>query len=323
MPHIVFSPQILPKTVVDLARSMAPAGYDLTVADPGTAPFTEAIRDADYFLGFVRGGMDDAFFKGAPKLKLLQLISAGYDRVDIEACRRAGVLVANNGGANSVAVAEHTMMLMLAVMKQLHTQHANVMAGKWRVNFAETRTFDLEGKTLGIVGLGNIGKKVARRAQAFDMHVLYYDIIRLTEDQEDALGVRFALFDEVLAKSDVVTCHVPLTSLTRHMMNGRAFGTMQPHAIFVNTCRGPVVDEEALFQALTTKQIAAAGLDVMAEEPPPADHKFFNLPNITITPHMAGPTVDNWPKAFRNGYDNIQRMAGGRAPYWVIPELRG
>jgi phosphoglycerate dehydrogenase-like enzyme len=97
---------------------------------------------------------------------------------------------------------------------------------------------------------------------------------------------------------------------------------MQEHAIFINTCRGPVVDEEALFQALTTKQIAAAGLDVMEQEPPPADHKFFNLPNITITPHMAGPTVDNWPKAFRNGFDNIQRVHAGRAPYWVIPELR-
>jgi phosphoglycerate dehydrogenase-like enzyme len=322
VPRIVFSPQILPKTVVDLAKSMAPAGFDLVVTDPGTPAFTEAIRDAEYFLGFVRGGMDDAFYRGASKLKLIQLISAGYDRVDIDAARRAGVLVANNGGANSVAVAEHTIMLMLSVMKQLHTQHANVMAGKWRVNFAETRTYDLEGKTLGIVGLGNIGKKVARRARAFDMKVLYYDIIRLTEDQEDALGVRFALFDELLETSDVVSCHVPLTALTRNLMNGRAFARMKDTAIFINTCRGPVVDEEALFQALTTKQIAAAGLDVMAEEPPPADHKFFNLTNITITPHMAGPTVDNWPKAFRNGFDNIQRVAAGRKPYWVIPELR-
>jgi phosphoglycerate dehydrogenase-like enzyme len=322
VPRIVFSPQILPKPVVDLAKSMAPAGFELTIADPGTAAFTTAVRDAEYFLGFVRGGMDDAFFKGARNMKLIQLISAGYDRVDIEACRRAGVLVANNGGANSVAVAEHTIMLILAVMKQLALQHANVMGGKWRVNFAETRTFDLEGKALGIVGLGNIGKKVARRALAFDMKVLYYDVIRLTEDQEDALGVRFVLLDELLAAADVVSVHVPLTPLTRGMMNGRAFGKMQPHAIFINTCRRPVVDEEALFQALTTKQIAAAGLDVMEQEPPPADHKFFNLPNITITPHMAGPTVDNWPKAFRNGFDNIQRMHAGRKPYWVIPELR-
>ena len=322
MPRIVFAPQFLPKTVVDLAKSMAPAGFELVITDPGTPTFTEAIREAEYFLGFVRGGMDDAFFKSAPRMKMLQLISAGYDRVDIDACRHAKVLVANNGGANSVAVAEHTMMLMLAVMKQLAVQHANVMKGKWRVNFGDTRTFDLEGKTLGLVGLGNIGKKVARRARAFDMTILYYDIIRLTEDQEDALGVRFALLDELLEASDVVSVHVPLTSLTRGMMNGRTFAKMQQHAIFLNTCRGPVVDEEALFQALTTKQIAAAGLDVMEQEPPPADHKFFNLPNITITPHMAGPTVDNWPKAFRNGYDNIQRMHAGRRPYWVIPELR-
>jgi phosphoglycerate dehydrogenase-like enzyme len=175
---------------------------------------------------------------------------------------------------------------------------------------------------LGIVGLGNIGKKVARRAQAFGMDVIYYDIIRLTEDQEDALDVRFALFDEVMRTADVVSLHTPLTPLTRKMMDARAFGLMKPTAFFINTCRGPVVDEEALFQALVTNSIMGAGLDVMEQEPPPADHKFFNLKNITITPHMAGPTVENWGRAFRNAFDNVQRVAAGRPASWVIPELR-
>jgi phosphoglycerate dehydrogenase-like enzyme len=321
--RIIFTPSILPKEIVDLAKTMAPSDFDLVVADFPTPAFSEAVKDAEYFVGFVRGGFDDAFYKNAPKLKLVQLISAGYDRVDIEAARRAKVLVANNGGANAVSVAEHTMLLILATMKKLSNLHEGCMAGKWRMgDFSQNRLFELEGKTLGIVGLGNIGKKVARRAQAFGMSVIYYDILRLTEDQEDALGVRFALLDEVLRTADVVTLHVPLTPLTRNMMDARAFGLMKETAFFINTCRGPVVDEEALFQVLVTNRIMGAGLDVMAQEPPPADHKFFNLKNVTITPHMAGPTVENWNRAFRNAFDNIQRVAAGRPASWVIPELR-
>jgi len=323
VPRIVLSPNILPKEIVDVAKSMAPTNFEMVVADFPTPAFMEAVKDAEYFVGFVRGGFDDAFYKSAPKLKLIQLISAGYDRVDIEAARRAKVLVANNGGANAVSVAEHTMLLILSTMKRLADLHEKCMDGKWRVgDFSQNKLFELEGKTLGIVGLGNIGKKVARRAQAFGMSVVYYDIVRLTEEQEDALGVKFALFDEVLKNADVVTLHTPLTPLTRNMMDGRAVGLMKETAFFVNTCRGPVVDEEALFQALVTNTIMGAGLDVMAQEPPPADHKFFNLKNITITPHMAGPTVENWPRAFRNAYDNIQRVAAGRPASWVIPELR-
>jgi phosphoglycerate dehydrogenase-like enzyme len=285
--------------------------------------FAEAIRDAEYFMGFAREGMGPEFYKNAPRLRLIQLVSAGYDRLDVEAARQASVPVANNGGANSVAVAEHTMMLILAVYKRLVWQHNNVVAGKWRVgDLGEQRVFELAGKTLGIVGLGTIGKKVARRAPAFDMRVQYYDIVRLTEDQEDALGVRFCLFPELLRTSDVVSLHVPLNGTTRNMMSAREFAAMKDSAILINTCRGPVVDEQALYRALTTGQIAAAGLDVMTAEPPAPDHPLFTLDNVTITPHMAGPTWENWAKAFRNGFDNVLRVAAGRPPRWVIPELR-
>ena len=180
------------------------------VADIGTPEFYEAAAHAEYYLGLARQ-MGGEFFRSAPKLKLVQLLSAGYDRVDVEAARKAGVPVANNGGANAIAVAEHTIMLMLAVLKRLVRFHNDVVAGKWRAgDFDDTRVYELAGRTLGIVGLGNIGKKVARRAAAFDMRVQYYDIARLTEDQEDALGVRFALFAELLRTSDVVSLHVPL-----------------------------------------------------------------------------------------------------------------
>jgi phosphoglycerate dehydrogenase-like enzyme len=121
----------------------------------------------------------------------------------------------------------------------------------------------------------------------------------------------------------VVSLHVPLNDVTRNMMSTRELALMKRSAILVNTCRGPVVDETALHQALTSGTIAAAGLDVMMEEPPKPNHPLFSLPNVTLTPHSAGPTWDNWAKAYRNGFDNIQRMEAGRAPFWVLPELRG
>ncbi|HET6368693.1 MAG TPA: 2-hydroxyacid dehydrogenase [Pseudomonadales bacterium] len=319
---IVFSPP-MPKDIMDECRAMVPQGYELAVVERGVGGGIEAHRDAEYFIGFARGDMGPDFYQGLPKLKLVQLISAGYDRLDVAAAKQAGVPVANNGGANSTAVAEHTWLLILSVLKRLAWQHNNVVAGKWRIgDLAENRLYEVEGKTLGIVGLGTIGKKVARRAHGFDMPVIYYDTVRLTEDQENALGVRFVLLDELLRTADVVSLHVPLNAGTRNLMSARQFGLMKPSAVLINTCRGPVVDETALHQALVSGQIAGAGLDVMAEEPGKPGHPLYTAPNITITPHMAGPTWENWPKAFRNAFDNVQRVARGDRAMWIIPELR-
>jgi len=319
---ILFAPK-QPPVILDIARSMTPAGFELVVADPGTPEFIQAAADAQYYLGLARH-MGGEFFRSAPNLKLVQLLSAGYDHVDVEAARKAKVPVANNGGANAIAVAEHTLMLMLAVLKRVVLFHNSVVAGKWRVgNPADVRVYELSGRRLGIVGLGNIGRKVARRAHAFDMKIQYYDIRRLSEAEEDALGVRFALFDELLRTSDVVSLHVPLDDSTRHLLGAREFAQMKPGAILINTCRGPVVDEAALHAALKSGQVAGAGLDVLVEEPPATNHALFSLPNVTLTPHSAGPTWENWTARFRNGFDNIQRVAAGRAPKWVIPELQG
>lgn len=318
---ILFAPR-QSDAVLDIARSLTPKGFELLIAEFGTPEFYAAAGQAEYYLGLARQ-MGGEFFRSAPNLKLVQLLSAGYDRVDIEAARKAAVPVCNNGGANAIAVAEHTMMLMLAVLKRVVRFHNDVVAGKWRVGgFDDQRVYELSRKTLGIVGLGNIGKKVARRALAFDMTVLYYDIARLTEAEEDALGVRFVLLPELLRTADIVSLHVPLNAVTRKMFGAREMGMMRPSAVLINTCRGPVVDELALHTALTTGVIAAAGLDVMVEEPPIANHPLFALENVTFTPHTAGPTWDNWFKAFRNAFDNVQRVARGERPLWVIPELR-
>ena len=321
MAKILTPPQ--PAPIMEVAQEMLPPGLELVVVDPSKPEFYDVAGDADYYLGSPRTGIGNEFFRAAPKLKLVQLTSAGYDRVDLEAARKAKVPVSNNGGANSVAVAEHAVMLMLAVLKKLVYHHLNVVAGTWRVSdFANIRTYEMEGKRLGIIGLGNIGKKVARRVQGFDMDVRYYDVVRLTGDQEDALGVRYALLHELLRTSDIVTLHVPLNDVTRKMMATTQFAMMKKTAILINTCRGPVVDEDALHQALTSGTILAAGLDVMVEEPPKKNHPLFALPNVTLTPHSAGPTWDHYTKAYRNGFDNILRMESGQQPLWVVPELR-
>jgi phosphoglycerate dehydrogenase-like enzyme len=320
-PRIVFVPSGVPDGPI--AREMAPAGFELVEVKADSPELAAAMPGCDYLVGLGNASMNDAFFAAAPRLKLIQLLSAGYDKCDIGAARRAAIPICNNGGANSVAVAEHAIMLMLAACRSLMWQHRSVASGQWRGNDWDSRhVFEVQGKTLGIIGLGTIGKKVARLAKAFGMAVQYFDVVRLNEDAEDALGARFRLFDEVLASSDIVSLHVPLLEATRHMISTRELGLMQKSAYLVNTCRGPVVDEVALHAALTSGEIAGAGLDVFEREPPAPDNPLFQLENVVLTPHLAGPTWENRAKRFRNAFDNIQRVQRGQAPYWVIPELR-
>jgi glyoxylate reductase/D-3-phosphoglycerate dehydrogenase len=318
---IVVSPKF-PAAMLDIARSFVPAGFEIVVVDAGTPEFTAALADAAYYVGFPRPELNSEFFKAASGLKLVQLISAGYDRLDVAAAKRAGVPVANNGGSNSVAVAEHTLMLMLAVYRKLSWHHGNVITGKWRVgDFASNRTYELEGKTLGIIGLGTIGKKVARLAQAFGMTVHYYDIVRLKEEQEDALGVRFRLLPEILRTSDIISLHVPLNDSTHHLLGAQELAVMKKSAIIVNTSRGPVIDEKAMTAALSAGKLFGAGLDVFDEEPTPPDNPLLKLENVVLTAHLAGPTWESNITRLRNGFDNVQRVARGESALWVVPEL--
>jgi phosphoglycerate dehydrogenase-like enzyme len=294
-----------------IAREMAPAGFELVLTQPGTSEFEAALGQTEYMVCYPNVPMHDAFYRAA------------YDAVDIEAARRAKVPVANNGGANAVSVAEHAVMLMLTVARKVVWQHASVAAGRWRGNGPAPRMYELYDKTLGIIGLGTIGKKVARLARAFGMRVQYYDIARLTEDQEDALGVRFRLLRELVRTSDVVSLHVPLNTSTRHLIGAGELALMKPNAILVNTSRGPVVDEVALTRVLSEGNIFGAGLDVFDREPPPADNPLLKLDNVVLTAHFAGPTWDNHVARFRNAFDNVQRINRGEPPLWVVPELAG
>jgi phosphoglycerate dehydrogenase-like enzyme len=306
-----------------VAEELLPSNIDAVYAKHGSPEFKAALKDAVCLVGFGDGTMDDAFYKSAPNLKLVQLLSAGYDRCDIESARRAGVPICNNGGANSTAVAEHALLLMLAVSRRLVWQHANVAGGRWRGNNVDDiKLYEVKGRSLGIVGLGAIGKKVAKMAQAFGMRVQYYDVKRLTEEHADRLDVKFSLLEELLKTSDIVSLHVPLLADTHHMIGDKELKLMKKSAYLINTCRGPVVDETALIEALSNGTIAGAGLDVFDQEPPPADNGLFNLPNVTLTAHFAGPTYDTQFARFRNAYDNCLRVARGEHPLWVIPELQ-
>ncbi len=309
--------------VATIAREMAPAGFELVLAQPGTSEYEAALGQVEYMVCYPNVPMHDSFYRAAPRLKIVQLLSAGYDAVDLEAARRAKVPVANNGGANAISVAEHALMLMLTVSRKVVWQHSNVAGGRWRGNGPAPRMYELHDKTLGIVGLGTIGKKVARLARAFGMRVQYYDIVRLTEDQEDALGVRFRLLRELVRTSDVVSLHVPLNASTRHLIGAGELALMKPSAILVNTSRGPVVDEAALTRTLGEGKIFGAGLDVFDREPTPPDNPLLKLDNVVLTAHFAGPTWDNHVARFRNAFDNVQRMARGEPPLWVVPELAG
>jgi len=317
-PRIVFVTDF--PDAADVAREMAPSGFELVVAAAHSAEYKKAMADAEYLVGFVDGLVKDELYETGPHLKLIQLLSAGYDKADIAAAKRGMVPIANNGGANSVAVSEHAMLLALAVSRQLVVQHKSVSAGRWRGN-STPRVHEVRNRTMGIVGLGTIGKKTARLALAFGMKVIYYDIARLTEDQEDALGVRFRLLRELLRESDIVSLHTPLNGSTKHLIGKNELALLKPSAILVNTARGPVVDEKALYEVLAAGKIAGAGLDVFDQEPPEQDNPLFGLDNVILTAHLAGPTFESNTARVRNGFDNVQRVARGEEPLWVIPEL--
>lgn len=322
---IVFTHGIgIPADVLALAETMKPEGFRLQSLAPTATPadIAAAMRDAEYLMGFVRHLPDEAFLQ-AKRLKMVQVLSAGYDQVNIAGAREARVPVCTNGGANSVAVAEHAIMLILAVYRKLVTFHQNVAAGRWHQGIPRTvDVYELEGKTVGLVGLGNIGQQVARRLQPFDVNIIYYDVMRRSTAEEERLGAQYVSLDTLLASADVVSLHVPLNDFTREMIDAKALAQMKPKAILINTCRGEVVHEEALIEALRTGQILAAGLDTQAREPADPANPLLTLPNVTLTPHSAGPTVDSFRKRFGNGYANIQRVANGQAPLWVIPEMR-
>ncbi len=275
-------------------------------------------RDADAILTIVPN-VSPEVLRHCPNVKLLQTLSAGYDQLDVPAINELGIPIANNGGANAIAVSEHTIALMISLGKRLMDQwYIASKQRQWRGPMLATELSEVSEKTVGLVGLGRIGKQVAKRLKAFDTETLYYDIVEMSPEVQEQYGAQPVTLEELLRRSDIVSLHVPLNRHTRGMISRRELEMMKPTAFIVSTCRGPVIDEKSLYDALTSGKIAAAGLDVLEEEPTPVDNPLFDLDNVVVTPHMAGLTNEATLRAVEFGYANIQRALSGQTPESLV-----
>jgi phosphoglycerate dehydrogenase-like enzyme len=299
---------------VDFMRGIAPESVEVVHIDR-TQPVERqviACAGVDMIVPF-HARVPAEVLERSNGIRVLQLMGAGTDYLDKPALVRWGIAVAVSGGANSVAVAEHTIMLMLMVYRKAAHQVSDVRAGRWaariRADYRIHEFHELAGKTVGIVAAGNVGKNVARRLQGWDCRLLYTDAVVLPREVEHQLNLTRVDLDELLRTADVITLHVPLMASTRGLIGRRQFETMKPSAILINASRGPVVDEKALYEALKSRRILGAGLDVTDPEPIPADNPLFQLDNVVITPHLAGYTIEWYLKGLTAAMENAGRMS--------------
>ncbi len=245
-----------------------------------------AAQEAEAIIFRIRPRCTEQLMVSCPRLKVVGRYGVGLDTVDLPAATRLGIAVVHAPGSNSNAVAEHAIMLMLCALKKLVPMDRATRRGQWRAGFSGIG--ELKGLTLGIIGVGNIGRRVAHLARGFDMQVLGYDPYVSADELRRRQVEPVSDLSSLLAQADIVTCHTPLTKETEHMINEKTIARMKDGAVFVNTSRGKVQDERALFEALTRGKLGAAGLDVWEDEPVPADSPLLNLDNVVATPHMAG-----------------------------------
>lgn len=263
--------------------------------DPLPPPY-EVLREkaaaCDGILSLLTDRIDAALLEGSPRLRVVSNYAVGFNNVDVDAATRLGVAVGNTPGVLTEATADLAFALMISAARRVVEGHVYSQSGRWKTwepmgHIGQ----DLEGRTLGIVGMGRIGMALARRCRGgWGMRVVYNDLHR-NEEAERALGAERVDLPDLLAQSDFVSVHANLTPATRHMFDAAAFRKMKRTAVFVNTARGPFVDERALFEALHDGIIFAAGLDVTDPEPPAADNPLLRLPNCVIAPHIASATV--------------------------------
>jgi len=255
-----------------------------------------------------------------PQLLCVSSTGAGYDTVDVAACTAAGIAVVNQAGGNADSVAEHTLALMLSVSRRM-VESDRRMRREQGFTREDVMGHEIRGKTMGLVGMGHIGTRVARLAQAFGMQVIAVDPF-LSADEIHKRGARSVLFSELLAQSDVVSLHCPRDATTLKMMNADTFAQMKPGALFINTARGGLHDEVALTQALASGHLAGAGLDVWDQEPPSLSHPLLTMDNVFATFHTAGVTHEARRNVAAIGAEQIlQLLAGERPPRLVNPEV--
>ena len=314
MPRIVYFTSQNP-AVSRILLEYAPADFEIVVhpIDTDDEKKISLVGDADFLLLFP-GRLSGAVLKAAKNVKLIQLVSAGFDELDLELCRKLGIQVANNGGTNAQDVAEHTVALILGVYRRLVDLDTFARTNRWDELEIGLSTHTISGKTVGIIGLGHIGTQVARLLRGFGAYLIYNDVEEAQPELERELRISRLGLVELLQTSDIVTLHVPLTEQTRHLIGRRELSHMKTTALLINTCRGQVIDEQALTSILKENRIMGAGLDVLEEEPPDINHPLLSLENVLITPHVAGVTLDTWRRRSEIIYQNMQRVWEGNDP---------
>lgn len=315
MAKLVFVDTVLPE-VLDRIRAHVPAGCELVVAGPDPEERRRLVVDADCLLVW-GGGISPQLLAAAERVRMIQKIGQGVDNIDLEGARRRGIPVCNAGAANTTSVAEHTILLMLAVYRRLVHLHRDVHAGRWPRFEYRAISREISGKKVGIIGLGNIGRKVAQRLQGWECEVAYHDIVEIPREVQQALNVRPMAKDDLLRWADIVTLHVYLDQRSYHLIGARELRLMKPSAILINASRGPVVDESALVEALRSGRLLGAGLDVFEQEPPDPSNPLLQLDNVITTPHVAAGTWDALERTIRWAMENVGRAMRGERPLHI------
>lgn len=276
----------------------------------------DQMRDADFLL-LLLATVPERALRQAKKIKLIQLFTQGYDNVPLHITEELGIPVANFIGGTA-AVAEHTILLMLALLRRLLPSIAILKSGKFNTDVNRTLYHQLCGKVAGLVGLGNIGRHVAGILRGFGADVIFYDKAKINQDSLKGIKARPVNLEELLRTSDIVSLHLPLLQDTRGLIGREQFEMMKPSAIFLNTSRGELVDEGALIQALKDGEIAGAGLDVYAREPPDRDNPLLTMENVVTTPHIADAASESYFARFDESWGNITAVWQGKKPRNVV-----
>jgi len=281
---------------------------------PGTEErLIERLADAEIAINIRSSSrFTENVFERCPRLRLVSIWGTGTDNIDLQSAAAHGVTVTNTPGVAAFSIAEHALTLMLAVARRIPQIDAGTRRGSW----PRGQAAQLHGKTLGIIGLGAIGRQFARLGQGIGMRVVAW-----TMHPNPALGFELAPLDELYRMSDVVSLHLRLSDQTRGFLGKAAFEQMRPSAILINTARGAIVDEAAMIDALSSRRIAGAGLDVFATEPLPPGHPLTTLPNVVITPHCAGITAEALEAGLQMAVANVWNFLDGRPTHVVVPPI--
>ena len=282
------------------------------------------VEDVEGLLPLLTDTIDAEVMDAGRDLKVISNYAVGYNNIDLEAATERGIYVTNTPGILTDTTADAAFALLMAAARRIPEADRHIRAKKW-IHAWGPRMFigtDVHGKTLGILGMGRIGSAISRRAKGFDMKVVYNDIYR-REDLEEELGITYKSREEVLRESDFISLHVPLTPVTHHMIGVDELAAMKETAILINTSRGPVVDERALYEALRDRVIAGAGLDVFEAEPVDPDSLLLSLDNIVLTPHLASGSIETRTKMAVTAATNLVSVLQGKEPPNLVnPEVR-